>query len=163
MHHQIIKKVLEKYRGLAARLAEITELSAEWWSSHGRVPRSINPMSSGNKLAQVEDYYQLIALYETAAKGAGVMLSEEIAADIRFKYLPQDSGDEQSLKRSILREATEVVLEMDSCDFDTCDLMKLRAIESEIADLATVASLAWGKIKSEIRLKELERAKSAAN
>lgn len=133
MHHQVIKRVLTAFRGLPERLHEITGQMADWFASHGRPPRtSFNPTASGNKCPPLEDFYEFIDLYETGMKGAGVMLAREVALDVEAHYGEIVPYDERKLVNKCLTEHSEAMVELNSGEFNSMNLVQLQKARTEL-------------------------------
>lgn len=159
--YEIVKAVQEKFRGLSTRLAERTRKSKVWWGSHGLEPRSLNPDSGGNPSA-VDDYFDYCELYEATAPGAGLMLSEMVAAEIRHRFtLTEGEICQRSMRTDTLKEATEALIALDKCDFDEATIAQMKGIYSEVQDMVTNGMSTAGKLLSVIREKELQRASKA--
>jgi len=132
-HYQVIKRVLQAFRGLPERLSEITGLTADWYASHGRPPRSLNPQGTGNKWEAVEGFYEAVELYENGMKGAGVLLAEEIAADVRAHYGdPLTEYDDRQLVNNCIKEHSEAILKLNACDFKKMNLVQLQEARAEL-------------------------------
>lgn len=137
MHvYQLIKQVQNKYRGLCVRLSEKTGQSDEWFRSHGYKPKTLDAFGNGNKCAEVENYLAFLELYESGAKGAGLMLNQLINAEAKCR-LSDSSPDctDRELRRSGLKEATELINAIDKQDLESASVSDLELIISELADL----------------------------
>jgi hypothetical protein len=135
MYYKIIKKIHTTFKGIVSRLAELTETSEEWWNSHGRAPSTFNAHGTGKKCRQVEEILELAGLYEQAAKGAGVMLMDELALLVRSQHcsdVPRIDG--RKMANDLLKESTEAVLVLNCDDLQGKSLPELEEIRRELSE-----------------------------
>lgn len=85
--HEIIKNVQERYRGIAIKLAGVTGKCEEWFHSHGREPKTRNPLQSGN-LSPVDHFMTYCRQYEACETGAGQMIAESVCAVLTAEFTP---------------------------------------------------------------------------
>lgn len=137
MYWQSIKRVHDAFKGITARLGELTDTGYQIWQARGIAPSTFNQESYGKKTAQIENYLELIDLYEQADKGAGVMLSEEITALVCHKYGVKCFDVEQrDLVNDATTEAAEAVVKLNSKDFSKMSLNDLEETRVEVAQAA---------------------------
>ena len=109
--HTIVHSVLEAFRGLPAKLASITDKSASWYQSHGRVPKTVDPVANGN-VSAVTHYMRYVRLFEMAEPGSGRMLNNRTHAALDGEFAEKD-----------LREVSQTTLHLDVID-ETCDVQR---------------------------------------
>lgn len=141
--HEIVHGVQEAHRGLAVRLARITDHSEEWFRSHGREPKSENPLQSGNA-SPVTHYLRYARQYEAAVAGAGKQLNRQVFAELENDFAERDPAPRpatsQSLHTGILKEAFDVLRILNECDFGDVSPSELARFEREGAELRDAAS-----------------------
>jgi hypothetical protein len=156
--YEIVHKVHEKYRGICTRLAERTRKSKVWWSSHGLEPRSLNPDSGGNPSA-VDDFFDYCELYEAVTPGAGLSLSEWVAAELRSRFTAiEDEPSRRILRQGLSKEAFEALEALDECEFSDASIPQLKAILGEVQDLNNKAAQTVGHLLAVLRKAEFARA-----
>lgn len=139
--HEIIKQVQESFRSVVGQLARLTGKTAEWFHSHGREPRSQNPLQSGNA-SPVTHYLQYVRQYEASERGAGKMLNRRIYEELEMEF----SGDgeiqrcQKELHAGVLKESFDVLRDLNEQDFLNCSTHQLAAMEEEGAQLRDKAS-----------------------
>lgn len=130
-YHKAIKKVHSVFKGIVSHLAELTGTSEEWWRSHGRPPSTFNQQNSGKAWSNIEKYLEGIALYEEAAKGAGVMLSAEIHQMIRCRYTDCGRIDQRALVNAVIKESSEAAAAANKKDFNEMTPEELQTAHDE--------------------------------
>ena len=138
--YEIVHQVLETFKGLALKLERITAKKAELFRSHGREPKTHNPLQSGN-VSPVTHYLLYARQYEAADKGAGKMLNRRVYAELEMEFSEADCTDSQSeLHAGVLKESFDVLKCLGESNFEHLTLPELLAIEEEGAQLRDKAS-----------------------
>ena len=139
--HEILEAVQDTYKRVVSRLASLTGKTTEWYSSHAREPRKLNPLQSGN-VSPVTHYMQFARQYEAAEKGAGRMLNNRVHAelDMEFAEVGEIDCSQKKFHAGILRESFDVLHCLNEYDFESEDLSVLKQAEEEAAQLRDEAS-----------------------
>ena len=138
--HELVHKVLETFSGLAIKLERITDKSAEWFRSHGREPKTRNPLQSGN-VSPVTHYLQYLRQFEAAQDGAGKMLNRRVFYALEAEFCGEDADCSQnSLHAGVLKESFDVLKLLNESDFAELSAPQLAAIEEEGAQLRDAAA-----------------------
>jgi hypothetical protein len=157
--HQIIRQVLDTFKGLPVKLERITSKSAEWWRSHGREPKTQNPLQSGNP-SEVTHYMKFARRYEAAEKGAGKMLVRRVGAELEMEFSESDCIESQSeLHAGVLKESFDVLKCLGESDFKHLTNPELLAIEEEGAQLRDKASDFVSHVRAIRKMRESEAGK----
>lgn len=155
--HEIIHQVLETFRKLPKKLAGITGKSAEWFSSHGREPKTQNPLQTGN-LSPLSHYIQFVRQYEAAEKGAGKMLNRRVFGEIEAEFCEMSETQSQAdLHAGVLKESFDVLKILGESDFAHLSLAQLAAIEEEGRQLQDAASDFVSHVRAVRRMREAKR------
>ncbi len=156
--YQIVHQVLEAFKGLAVKLERITTKKAELFRSHGREPKTSNPLQSGN-VSPVTHYLTYARQYEAAEPGAGKMLNRRVYAELEMEF-----GENSDLKLSqielhagVLKESFDVLKFLGESDFEHLTIPELAAIEEEGAQLRDKASEFVSHVRAIRRMREVTR------
>jgi hypothetical protein len=157
--YQIIHQILVHFRGLPEKLQRITEKSDEWFSSHGREPKTRNPLQSGN-VSPLTHYLKFVRLYEAADKGAGKMLNRRVYAELESEFTENIVNTSQKeLQKQFLKEAFEFLKCLAEKEFEHASSGELAEIEQECMEVREVASDAIAHLRAIKRTRESERLK----
>lgn len=104
---EIVHSVLDQHRGLPERLHAMNGKSAEWYRSHGRKPKTEDPIANGN-VSEVEHYMRYCRKYEAGSRGAGRMLSHSVFAALESEFCEQGEVDQVQLEISVIDETCDV-------------------------------------------------------
>ncbi len=129
---QIVAPILDRFRGLPARLAGMSEKSAEWYSSHGRESRTDNPVSSGN-ISPVDHYMRFVRMYEGGKVGAGRALNNAVhrALESEIADADADTIPQSELSVSVLDETCDVSKWLARFNIDTATRNDLIRFETD--------------------------------
>ncbi len=159
--YEIVSQVQQKFRGLCTRLAERNRKSKQYYQSHAVEPFTMNPESYG-KPSEADRFVDFCEEYEAAMPGAGLMLSEGIAALIRSRLTKTNEEIcQRSMRQDTLKEATEALIALDKCDFSEATIPQMKATIAEVQDMVNNGQITVGKLLSVTRQKEMERAATA--
>jgi hypothetical protein len=139
--HEIVHQVLDAFKGLAVRLERITGKTSEWFSSHGREPKTRNPLQTGNP-SPVTHYMQYVRQFEAGEKGAGQMLNHRVHAELDMEFADARCTEiaQKEWHNGVLKESFDVLKNLNECNFADADLSQLKQMEEEGAELRDVAS-----------------------
>lgn len=155
---EIVHHVQDKHRGLCARLSERARKSKSIFTAHAAEPFTMNADSYG-KPSPADHFVDYCEEYEASAPGAGVMLSEMIAAEIRSRLTNTDLDfSQRAMRRDLMKEFGEAMDELDSCDFDDADIKQMKAMQIEVQEMVNKGSQVVSHILAIIRQKEMQRA-----
>lgn len=115
---EIVAHVLDQYRGLPERLHSRNGKSAEWYRSHGRRPRTEDPMANGN-VSEVEHFMRYVRKYEDAAAGAGRMLSHSVYVALEAEFCGECNCDQSELECEVIDETADVQKWLARFDIDS--------------------------------------------
>lgn len=154
--YEIIHQVHDAYKGLADRLARLKGKSAELFRSHGREPKTLNPLASGN-VSPVHHYIQYVREHEAALAGAGEMLNARVFSSLQAEFA-EDSGECQTeLHAGVLKESFDVLNQLINCDFTDCQNSRLSAIETDADELVEIAMRLKARCRVIKRQNEMKR------
>lgn len=152
--YEIIRQVQDANRGICERIAERTLKAKQWWNSHAHELSSLNPLSHGKK-SPADHYVDYCQLYEDAAPGAGLMLSELIADELRSRFtLTNPVLSQRQIRQDVLKEATEALHALDDIDFEEATLNKLNAIRIEVQQMVDKGMQTVGSLTTLIKQRE---------
>lgn len=156
--HEIIHSVLEAFKGLPGKLARITDKTAELFSSHGREPKTKNPMQTGN-VSPVTHYFLYCRQYEAAEKGAGAMLNHRVHAELEMEFIGEVDADcsQKELNAGVLKESFDVLDCLNKHDFQNLNDAQLAACEEEGAQLRDKASEYVSHVRTLRRLRQVNK------
>lgn len=156
--HEIVHTVLEAFRGLPAKLASITDKSASWYQSHGRTPKTDDPVANGNCSA-VTHYMRFARLYETAEPGSGRMLSNRVYAALDAEFAARDLLDssQSELHIDVIDETCDVEKWLARFDLENASRKDLLEFETECDEAIEAVLNAKSKARARIRNIELQR------
>lgn len=160
--YEIVHHVQEAHRGLCTRISERSRKNKSVYTAHAAEPFTMNAESYG-KPSPADHFVDYCSEYEAAKPGAGLMLSEMIAAELRSRFTSEEADDEcangtqRSLRRGLLKEFAEALDALDRADFANADLRQMKEMQIEVQDLVNKGSQVVGRIIAIIRRKELER------
>ncbi|MCD9188277.1 MAG: hypothetical protein LUM44_17810 [Pyrinomonadaceae bacterium] len=141
--HEIVNQVQEAFKKLASQMSKLFGKTSEWYNSHGREPKTQNPIQSGN-VSPVTHYMQFARQYEAAQNGAGKMLNRRVYEELEMEFTA-DSADSAATEQkehhaSVLKESFDVLDGLNKKEFTECSSSELTALEEEAAQLRDVAS-----------------------
>lgn len=154
--YQIVHQVLEAFKGLPGKLERITDKTAEWFRSHGREPKTQNPLQSGN-VSPVTHYLKYVRQYEAGDKGAGKMLNRRVYAELELEFSePTCKTSQTELHAGVLKESFDVLKCLGESDFEHLTMPELAAFEEEGAQLRDKASDFVSHVRALRRIREAE-------
>lgn len=138
--YEIVNQVQRRFKNIAEKVAKLIGKHPETISSHGREPKTINPLSSGNA-SPATHFMQYARQYEAGEKGAGLMLSRRVAEELELEFTETCGALAQNeLHTGVLKESFDVLKLLNDCNFQDLSLPQLAAIEEEGAQLRDIAS-----------------------
>jgi hypothetical protein len=156
--HEITHLVLDKFNKLAKRLEDITDKGYHWWQSHGREPKTENPLANGNA-SPVTHYLRHAKLYEAAVPGAGGYLNELVYAELKCTF----SGDEtedcvlRTIRRNVRKESFDVLHILDEKELSEASKSDLREWIREAIELKLVVDNGIEALTTELEKREIKK------
>lgn len=156
--YEIIHKVQEANRGICTRLSERSRKSKQIYQAHAAEPFTLNAENYG-KPSPADHYVDYCEEYEAAVPGAGLLLSEMIAAELRFRFTNTDMEfSQRTMRRDLVKEFSEALDALDQNDFEDADIRQMKAIQVEVQEMVNKGSQVVGHLIAIIRQKEMDRA-----
>lgn len=139
--HEIVKQVQETYKKLSSQMSKLFGKSEEWWNSHGREPKTQNPIQTGN-VSPVTHYIQYVRQFDAADRGAGKMLNRRVFEELEMEFgeINSQNVEQKEHHASVLKESFDVLRCLNEKDFADCTARDLAEQEEEAAQLRDVAS-----------------------
>lgn len=150
--HEIIHQLQQEFPKLPKRLSQITSKCAETYRSHGREPKSRNPLQSGN-CSPVTHYMEYVHQNEAAAPGAGKMLSDKVHRSLCAEFSDCDLT-ETDIHLSLIDEHSDCMRWLVNFNLEDATPNQLIAFERECAELQKVTADAMAKARATRRRKE---------
>lgn len=152
--YQIVKPVLEKFRGLPERLHRLFGKSDDYYRSQGYPTRKMDAIHNGS-LSAVDHLLRMADEYEAAAPGAGKLLGELLSTELSARFVPEPDGacDDRVLRRNLYTEFFDALNELDKKDLSDQSVIELARTESELAQVETVIGYAISNVRAEIKRK----------
>lgn len=156
--YPIIHAVLEKYRGLPAKLAGMTDKSVDWWRSHGYQPKTDNPLKNGN-ISPADHYLRYVRLFEAAMPGAGRLLNAKISQELAQEFADTPDLAQENMTVNILDETCDVNKWLAQFQIEGATKSQLRNFDAECDE--AIQTIADAKAKARVQLRILEMPASA--
>lgn len=133
--HQIVRELIDKFPNWARRMANLADKSEELYRSHGRMPKTIDPLASGNK-SPVTHYIQYCRQSEAATPGAGSCLNNRVHGLLTSEFAEADLIDTPptELHHVAVDEFCDVNKILARTQLDNMSPSELRHIEAECAE-----------------------------
>lgn len=130
--YRIVHDVHEQFRGLPDKLSGITGKSSDWHRSHGYEPKTENPLAYGN-VSDAAKFVMMCRRYESAAEGAGRLLSDRIHRALTIEFADGDLGavDQCDLEVDVINQSCDVQTWLARFDIDDADRASLITFEDE--------------------------------
>jgi hypothetical protein len=156
--YRIVHSIMDAYRGLPEKLARITALSAEWYRSHGREPKTANPLAGGN-VSPVTHYMRYCGLFEAGMPGAGRMLNNRVFAALDAEFAERDLllSDPVDLEVNVIKQGCDVQTWLAKFDIDTASLPDLVMFQNECDESTDAILAAKARARARQRMIESER------
>ena len=156
--HEIVKSVQTAYKKVVTGMARITAKSEEWFYSHGREPKTQNPLQSGNK-SPVTDYMTYCRQYDAAERGAGRCLSNRVHSTLDAEFSEGDliHTDQCTLHVDVIEETSDVEKWLAQFQIDEATRKDLKAFEDECEQAMEAIIAARGRARVRIREIEMQR------
>ena len=156
--HEIVGQVQEAFKKVAGNLANLTGKTSEWFNSHGREPKTQNPLQTGN-VSPVTHFIQYVRQYQAAEPGAGKMLNNRVHAELEMEFGGADCADlsQKDLHAGVLKESFDVLRCLNEFDFENLSVTELAAMEEEGAQLRDKASEYVSHIRAIRKMRTAER------
>jgi hypothetical protein len=145
--HDVVHAVLETFKGLPERLSAITGKSAEIYRSHGRMPKTIDPIASGN-VSPVTHLMTYARLLEAAMPGAGRMLISRLFAALDTEFREITNKTQSEIHLHIEDESCDVRKSLARKNLDKCTPSELRTFEAECDEAIEAFQDAKSKARS---------------
>jgi hypothetical protein len=156
--YQIFHKVFEKFPGLPKKLAVRRNKSAEWFSSHGRVPASLDAYGTGNDCPEVKRFVELAEDYEACKPGAGSLLAQLVYAELRCRFSAEDEDCTlRELRHGVVDEARDVIRALDECEFHEARQSDIERWNVELSELIQIAEKAQMRVNTELQKREIRQ------
>lgn len=157
--YALVHSVHEEYKH-AEKLARITGKSAEIYRSHGREPKSSNPIANGN-VSPVTHYMSYCELYEAAEPGSGRMLNARVHEELETRFTERDlKTTQRDLHIGVEDETCDVRKWLASHDIPNATRMELLDFERECDE--AIEAINQAKSKARVRIREIEKDRRAA-
>jgi hypothetical protein len=158
--YEIVGLVLEKFRGLPVKLAAMNGKSAEWYRSHGRTPKTEDPIANGN-VSEVEHFMRYARKYENCARGAGQMLSHRVHAALSAEFAEDalNHVPQSEIHINALDQFQDVSKWLINFDFEHATRTQLVAFEDECNEACEEISKAKARARVHKKLLEMNGAK----
>lgn len=153
--HEIIKAVIMAFPKWAAQMAKLTGKTDELFRSHGREPKTHNPLQSGN-CSPATHYMTYVRQSEAGDRGAGKMLNHRVHAVLDHEFAEKDLDEvsQKQLSGNFIQETFDVHKCLNEFDFNRATKQELVYLEKQ-ADEACDAAMAI-KARARVVLKKLE-------
>lgn len=154
--HEITGLVFEKFSKLTQRLSEITDKGYHWWQSHGREPKTENPIANGNA-SPVTHFLRHVKLYEAAEPGAGAYLNELVYAELKCSFKGDHSADcvLRTIRSNVRKEAFEVLDKLDEKELSQASKTDLKDWIREAIELKLAADKAVEDLSNELEKRNI--------
>lgn len=152
--HEIIKSMHEAFPKVVRKLSLITGKSEEWFHSHGREPRSSNPLQSGNK-SPVTAYIEYLHQNEAAERGAGMMLNARVYASMCAEFQDPDETEQAEHFDKITDEICDVQKWLNRFKIEDATPRQLAIFDAECGEAIESIMRARAKARSVKRQKGL--------
>lgn len=147
--YTLVKKVLEKYHALPGKLSNLFGKTDTWWRSHGYELTRDNPLSNGN-LSPVDHVLKMVDQYDAAERGAGKMLAEGLAEELRARFAEAtETLDDRAIRRHLNKEFYEAMDELEKSDLVEKSDLELAAADGELAQIETQIGYARAHVRAE--------------
>jgi len=143
---EIVHSVLEKHR-IAEKLAGITGKSAEFFRSHGREPRSSNPLQSGN-VSPVTHFMRYVRQFAACDPEAGRLLLELVASTLSAEMGPQPSVTQRDSHAALIREFADVSGQLAVAELDDLSTVDLKKFEVDVAEVRDALEQVAGHVRA---------------
>ena len=155
---EIVAAVQAKFRGLPVKVAAMNGKTDEWYSSHGRQPKTENPLSSGN-VSEVEHYMRYCRKYEGGIRGAGKALNDRVHKALSLEFAENDLAEvtHSALHGAVADEFHDVNKWLINFDFETATIRQLKDFEGECDELMEVINTAKSSGRARRRILESQR------
>lgn len=156
--HEIVKSVQSAYRKVVKGMARITGKSEEWFYSHGREPKTQNPLQSGNNSA-VTDFMLYARQYEAADQGAGRCLNNRVHAALDAEFSEQDlfHVEQSDLHVGVIDETSDVQKWLARFEIESATRKELVDFEDECEQAIEAIQTAQSHARAARRIIEMER------
>jgi hypothetical protein len=150
--YEIVHDVHDTYKGICEKLSRITGKCVEIYRSHGREPKTHNPLASGN-VSAVTHYYTYVRLHEAAEPGAGVMLNNRVHADLDAEFAAiSPTVPQKDIHVPIINEVCDVEKWLASFDIEQATRPQLVAFEDECSEAIDALLAAKAQARARKRL-----------
>jgi hypothetical protein len=156
--YEIIHTVHDFYKKACEKLARLNGKTKEIYKSHGREPKSHNPLASGNT-SPVTHYFTYVRQYEAVEPGAGVMLNNRVHAALDAEFIQNlEAVDQGELHEAIIDETCDVQKWLAKFDLEKASLLDIKNFQRECREGVDALLRAEAQARSRQRLIETERA-----
>jgi len=154
---EIVRPVLEAFRGLPQRLADLFGKADDWYRSHGYDIKKNDALANGN-LSAVDHFLRMADEYEAAAPGAGQMLGDTLAAELRVRYSSAPAPtDDRQIRHSLNTEFFEAMRELDKKDLSEQSELELSKTDAELSHIEKAIADARAHVRAELRKKQTKQ------
>lgn len=160
--YRIVEKVLKKHPGLAKKLSDFSEKSAELYRSHGRRPKTEDYQHGTGNVSPVKHYIDFVKLYSGQNVEAGRHLHRLVTRELRGIWADRRPGKPRPLRdllNGILTQATQMITGMNGQVKDASDA-ELVELDERLADIEAAVPDARRRVRDEIREREAARSTS---
>lgn len=157
----LVRSVLDKFRGLPVKLSGMTDKCEETYRSHGREPKTSNPIANGN-VSPVTHYLRYVRLYEAADPGAGQMLSNRVFEALAAEFAENDLLDtsQPEIEVEIINETCDVEKWLSRYDLKAASRPELLEFDRECDEAIDTIMRAKGTARATLKLREVKRARN---
>ena len=161
MHpYQIVHSIFEQFKSLPKKLADMNGKSEEWYRSHGRESKTINPASSGN-VSPVDHFMQYCRKFEGGIRGAGKALNSRVYAALEDEFAENErlDIDHVEMEIGVIDETTDVQKWLARFDIKKASKLELMNFENQCNEAAEAIATARSQARVQILRMDLERTK----
>jgi ATP-dependent Clp protease ATP-binding subunit ClpA len=131
---RFIKRIHTTYKGIVARLTELSGLTDEAWHMHGRPFSTFNQQNSGKRWKPIELMIEACDLYEEAAPGAGVSLAFEFYQMVKAKYCRVEKVSQRDVTNEVIKESAEAAQAINCKDFNEMNQFDLDHAKTQFSE-----------------------------
>lgn len=161
--YAIVRTVFDAFKGLPRKLADISSNSEAWYASHGRAPKTEDPIASGNA-SPVTHYVRYCRKFEAVEPGAGLMLNNRVFAALDEEFTHRDLGNlnQGDLHVEVIDETCDVEKWLARFDIKHASRAELLEFEKQCDEAIESVFKAKSTARARIVQIEMERRQATA-
>lgn len=155
---EIIRTVFDAFKSLPVKLAAMNGKSEEWYRSHARESKTLNPASSGN-VSPVDHYMQYCRKFDGGIRGAGRALSSRVYAALEDEFAENDrlDIDHVEMEVGVIDETADVQKWLARFDIKHASKLELLAFENHCNEAIERISEARGQARVQAKIIDIKR------